>query len=414
MMKIQVVTYGVSRYSGGVLGAVSGLFTNNKFYDEDINIISFKDDMAEADRHLWGKLPIQLFRANKFLYSRKALNCLLQSDADILHMECLWRWPQRWMPIWSKYKARPIVCSPHGMLDPWIIKKQGMPKRIVAKFFFDRSLRYVDCFHALCEQELKDIRQYGIKAPVAIIPNGVDIPKEEYKQKLWRDTLKQNVRKRHLLYLGRLHPKKGIDILIESLNIIKKQHNYLLDLWHIDIVGWGDDKYVNQLKKLCRQYNLIHYISFHGEKFGEEKLKLLAQSDAYILPSHGEGLPLTVLEAWSWNLPVVMTPQCNIPQGFQYEAAIKIMDDIKSCTDGLLCLFCMSAEKLEEMGNNGFKLVKEQFCWDIAAKRMYKLYQWLLGQCEKPDFVYNSLSVGGGTLLADNAGSPLISWRTAA
>lgn len=387
-MRIQVVTYGVSRYAGGVLGAVSGLFTNKQFSDKNVNIISFKDDMSELDRHLWGSLPMRLFKANKILYSRKAKNYLMQSDADILHMECLWRWPQRWMTSWKKKKRKPVVCSPHGMLDSWIIKDQGKMKRIIAKMLFDKALESVDCFHALCKQEFEDIRQYGITAPVAIIPNGVDLPEENLKKTMWKEQTLYRTHKYHLLYLGRLHPKKGVDILLDALCLMKKYHKEKINLWHIDIVGWGDSNYVNELKLKCEQNDLSNYVSFHGEKFGEEKLRMFANSNAYILPSHGEGLPLTVLEAWSWNLPVIMTPQCNIPEGFQSQAAVKISDTVDSCYDGLMTLFSMDESALRKMGDNGYDLVCKQFSWDVVALKMIELYKWLLYRQDRPSFVH--------------------------
>lgn len=387
-MRIQVVTYGVSRYAGGVLGAVSGLFTNKQFSGEAVSIISFKDDMSEVDRHFWGSLPMHLFKANKILFSHKAKKHLMQSDADILHMECLWRWPQRWMISWKTKIRKPIVCSPHGMLDPWIIKEQGKIKRFIAKKLFDRALDCVDCFHALCIQEYEDIRHYGITAPVAIIPNGVDLPEENYKKKLWNEQALYRSNKYHLLYLGRLHPKKGVDILLDALNLVKIYHKEKIDLWHIDIVGWGDSNYIKELKRKCEQNDLVNYVSFHGEKFGEEKLKMFAKSNAYILPSHGEGLPLTVLEAWSWNLPVIMTPQCNIPEGFQCQAAVKINDTVDSCYDGLMALFSMDEVEFKRMGNNGYDLVCNQFSWDVVASKMIKVYKWLLYRQDKPTFVY--------------------------
>lgn len=129
-------------------------------------------------------------------------------------------------------------------------------------------------------------------------------------------------------------------------------------------------------------------VSFHGGLFGEEKTKMYATSDAYILPSHGEGLPMTILEAWSWKLPVIMTPQCHLPEGYDADAAIRISDNIESVRDGIVELFMMGDEERYSMGNRGYQLVKEQFTWDASARKMIELYEWLITKKNKPEFVY--------------------------
>lgn len=90
---------------------------------------------------------------------------MIATNADILHMEALWRYPHILMGIWSKYHTAPIICSPHGMLDPYIISTQGKIKRIISHLFFQKGLESVNCYHALCQKELEDIRAYGLNNP---------------------------------------------------------------------------------------------------------------------------------------------------------------------------------------------------------------------------------------------------------
>lgn len=122
--------------------------------------------------------------------------------------------------------------------------------------------------------------------------------------------------------------------------------------------------------------------------FGEDKQRMYACADGYILPSHGEGLPMTVLEAWSWKKPVIITPECHLQEGYEAEAAIRIEDNTKSVTDGLIRFLTMTEEEREKMGQNGYNLVCSNFTWDAAAKKMIELYEWLSGKRKKPDFVY--------------------------
>lgn len=381
-MRVLIFTYSISRASGGLFAAVRDLFTNEFFRRIHLKVFSFIDKYSSEDVVTWKNIPVQLFKSKWFLYSTKARKSVLNEEADILHMEGLWRFPQFYISAWKRKKNKPVVCSPHGMLDPYIITSQGRLKRMIAKLFFQKSLNDVTCYHALCEKELQDIRSYGLKQPVAIIPNGINISANR------NNYVKENDKK-HLLYLGRLHQKKGLDLLIMALGNIKKTHTELLDEWKVDIVGWDDEGFRSKLEKLVCDEGLEDVITFHGSLFGEDKEKIYALSDAYVLPSHGEGLPMTVLEAWSWKLPVVMTPKCNIPEGFKADAAIYIEDNVKSIEEGLMQLFQMTDSERENMGERGYYLVKKDFTWNASAQKMIALYEWLIGKGAKPEFVYD-------------------------
>lgn len=382
-MNILVFTYSVTRTAGGVFDAVRELFTNQAFKSQNLKILSFQDEYSDRDLLQWHDLTIQLFNAGFLLYSTKAKHTLLNTQADILHMEALWRCPQLWMADWKKqYPNRPIICSPHGMLDPYIIQSQGKFKRIISNLFFQKGLEAVDCYHALCQKELEDIRAYGLKQPVAIIPNGINMP----------DTAKNFERKdnkKHLLYLGRLHRKKGVDMLLKAMAQIKEEKPDLLGNWHVDLVGWDHENCRTELERIVHEGHLESRVTFYGGLFGDDKLRMYATSDAYILPSHGEGLPMTILEAWSWKLPVIMTPKCNIPEGFEANAAIRIEDTVESVKQGLMKLLSMNIEQRKKIGINGYQLVKEKFTWDASANKMIQLYTWLLGNTAKPSFVFD-------------------------
>lgn len=380
-MNILIFTYSVTRTAGGVFDAVRDLFTNAVFVKHRLKIMSYYDKEIENDLPSWKGLDIKLFNAGPLLISQKAKEALLKENADILHMEALWRYPQLLMSVWKRHKKAPIVCSPHGMLDPYIIRSQGKLKRLLSNLFFQKSLESVDCYHALCQKEYEDIRKYGLKQPVAIIPNGINMPAPNLK-------FEKTDNKKHLLYLGRLHKKKGVDLLIKAIADIKNENAALLDNWQIDLVGWDHENCKAELEKIVSENHLEDMVVFHGGLFGKDKQRMYAIADGYILPSHGEGLPMTVLEAWSWKLPVIMTPECHLPEGYDAEAAIRINDNVVSVKEGLMKFFGMDDEERKAIGQRGYDLVSEKFTWDASAKKMIEVYEWLLGKSEKPDFVY--------------------------
>ena len=128
-------------------------------------------------------------------------------------------------------------------------------------------------------------------------------------------------------------------------------------------------------------------ISFLGPKHGADKDALLNRADAFVLASHSEGLPMAVLEAWAYRKPVLMTPQCNLQEGFVAGAAIRTQPDSRSIAEGLEILFSMSDSELRRMGLRGRRLVEERFTWPQVALNMKEVYEWMLGGGSPPSCV---------------------------
>ncbi|MCB1809832.1 MAG: glycosyltransferase, partial [Candidatus Competibacteraceae bacterium] len=121
--------------------------------------------------------------------------------------------------------------------------------------------------------------------------------------------------------------------------------------------------------------------------FNENKAASFTRADAFVLPSFSEGLPMAVLEAWSYSLPVLMTPQCNLPEGFEAEAAIAVMPEVSGIAAGLSTLFNLPESERLAIGQRGYKLVTERFTWTTVAAQMYAVYAWVLGQGAQPSCV---------------------------
>ncbi len=379
-MNCKVVVPSISRLNGGVKPAVNGLY--NSFADKSsIEVLSLIDDYYFEDKEDFSNIDVVGFETYPFNYSPQLMKYLDNCNMELFHLHTLWRHPHLLMS-WINKKQIPIVCSPHGMLDPYIIQMQGKLKRFASSLCgFDKALKKVDVYHALCKKELEDIRAYGIKSPVAIIPNGVDLP--DYVPEKREDDYK------HLLFLGRVAPKKGVQLLLPAVIDLMKKANGPLDGWILDIVGWDDGNLMTTLKEMVDSVNLQNRIIFHGSLFGKDKDFQLYNCDAFVLPSYGEGLPISVLEAWSWRKPVLMTDFCNIPEGFTHEAALKTELTVDSLKENLVNLCSLSETELNKIGNNGYKLVASQFTWSLAANKMQKLYDWLLEKTNStPDFVY--------------------------
>ncbi len=375
--KVTYVTSSISRAGGGVSNAARELalaILNGGRCS--VSVVGLRDPHAHADLRLWGDISVQTHAVrgpSSFGYSPHLLDALLRSNPDILHIHGLWMYPSVAATRWSG-PHKPYVVSPHGMLDPWALNNSRWKKRISAALYERRHLRGASCLHALNIAEAEAIRAYGLKNPICIIPNGIELP-EVPKQRTGQPT-------HTLLYLGRLHPKKGLPNLLEAWSLVHKEADE--SRWRLAIAGWDQNGHQRDLEALSARLKIESTVSFVGPKFGESKTACFGEASAFILPSLSEGLPMVVLEAWSWGLPVLMTPRCNLPEGEAAGAALMMDVDADSIAATLRRLFSMCDLNCETMGVNGRRLVEERFQWPQIAKQMADVYDWALGLGPKP------------------------------
>jgi poly(glycerol-phosphate) alpha-glucosyltransferase len=378
---------------------------------------------------------------------------------DLVHTHGLWIFPSIATNQYCHPRGVPYVISPHGMLDPWAVRHSRWKKAIAHFFYEGAHLREAFCLRALCEAEARAIRQLGLKHPIAVIPNGIDLPVFQNAETLKTEMLKPEEQKgenrrqkignkaefqlsafpisafadgrKVLLYLGRIHPKKGLVNLIKAWSVASKEQrartskpqapSSTRDEWVLAIAGWDQGGHEAELKRLATElgipwadlrenstFKTQHPTSngkaesrkqkadfsvsafqrssvlFLGPQFGGDKTACYRNCDGFILPSFSEGVPMVVLEAWAHGKPVLMTPECNLPAGFARGAAIRIEPNVESIEAGLRELFQAPNSALQALGDNGLQLVREQFAWPVVAAEMSRLYEWALGGGDKP------------------------------
>jgi len=269
------------------------------------------------------------------------------------------------------------------MLDRWALHHGKWKKRAGGLLYEFWHLRRAACLHALCEPELEAIRAFGLRNPVCVIPNGVEVVKPQpSRPAAWRAGIPEEAKV--LLYFGRIHPKKGLPNLCQAWTALSLAEPRKLDNWHLVIAGWDEDGHRAQLEaSLPRETG--NRIRFIGPQFGADKEATLNSSDAFVLPSLSEGLPIAVLEAWAHSLPVLMTPNCNIPEGFSAGAALPIKPAPDDIARQLCVLFAMSDQQRHSIGRRGLQLVSTRFNLTSIAAQMAAVYLWIIGLGPRPD-----------------------------
>ncbi|MCX6972985.1 MAG: glycosyltransferase [Verrucomicrobia bacterium] len=389
-----------SRVDGGIFEAELALQRQlAQFSGVEVDVVALRDEFTDADAPRWLPLKPQVGEVmgpRGFGFS-PGLDEAMTSSVDVGYCAALWKYPAWAFLDWQKRTEKPAVVAPHGSLDAWALQNSKWKKRIAAAIFKDRQLRNATCFRALCSAEADSIRAYGLKQRIEIVPNGVELV-----EVLTTEDTEGTEGKKRLLFLGRIHPKKG---LIGALRAWADSQNSKSGIknfkdWQLVIAGWDQGGHEGELRALCSELGLTvmqrskHVpcsataqeaegadVVFYGPAFRQEKEQLLRRADAFVLPSLSEGLPMSVLEAWAYGLPVVMTPECHLPEGFASQAALEIRNGKTgdSKWSGLQQLLDMSDSDRIEMGRRGRRLVEEKFTWPKVAAQMKALYEEILG-----------------------------------
>ena len=368
----------------------------------DIKVFGPSDQFSDEDVGRWEPVSVSIFKPvwpEAFGYSSLYMEALHEYAPEVVHTHGIWVYPSMAARRYCLETGATSIISAHGMLDPWALNNSKWKKVIAYALYEQAHLENANCLRALCTSEAESIRKIGLKNPIAVIPNGIDLPKGEPSVPApWQGCLEAG--RKVMLYLGRLHPKKNLKELVRAW---KASIGPETSEWLLVVCGWDQGGYENELKALATELELAWEdlreqkspgspppsILFTGPQFNEAKSAAYFNSHAFILPSLSEGLPMVVLEAWAYGLPVLMTPECNLPEGVAAQAALEIGQTAKDITTGLKTFFSLSEAERTEMGNYGRKLIQAKFTWESIALEMRVLYEWMLGAGNPPPCIWS-------------------------
>jgi poly(glycerol-phosphate) alpha-glucosyltransferase len=379
----------ISRNAGGLFHSVRQLsLAMNALPDVEVEVFGLMDQYAQEDLVAWDGVKTHLLDQRGpriFGYAPKLRIALSDAQLDVLHVHGIWMYPSVASRRWAAKTGKPYMVSPHGMLDPWAVRNSGWKKRLAGWLYEDAHLQGAACVRALSESEAQAIRGYGLRNPICIIPNGMALPDSAVSgAPPWQGKIPAGAKV--LLYLGRLHPKKGLPILLKAWAAIRESGD-LEGNWHLAIAGWDQGGHEQELRTLADDMGIKDSVHFVGPQFGGDKHACYSHADAFILPSFSEGLPMVILEAWAYGLPVVMTPQCNLPEGFASGAAVRVEAEADSIASGLIGFLALADHERKAMGARGRQLVEDKFAWARIAEQMLSVYRWVLGGGAKPGCV---------------------------
>jgi len=400
MIKSAHLTASVSRKAGGLFDAVLRVVQTQQQQGMAVKVFGLWDEFADADCKAWSPVPVAAFKSSWPKVIGRSTDFLRELNAfapDISHTHGLWQYSSIAAKNYSRKNNRPYLISPHGMLDPWALRNSRWKKKIAYALFERDHLHGARCLRALCASEAGSIRQLQLKNDIAIIPNGIDLPVDSApSEPPWKNFVEPG--KKVLLFLSRIHPKKNLINLLKAWAENKKSEE-----WVLAIAGWDQGGHEQELKQLATELKLVWSdvrtlnsenkfpsVIFLGPQFNAAKAACYHYCAAFVLPSVSEGLPMVVLEAWANAKPVLMTPECNLPEGFSAGAALRAETTEASLVAGLNELQHMTDAERMAMGNRARDLVVERFTWSRVAQQLQSVQEWILGGGPKPDCILDA------------------------
>jgi glycosyltransferase involved in cell wall biosynthesis len=305
--------------------------------------------------------------------ARLAFRKVVEASAGV-HIHGLWEQSTLIAARAARNATKPYVVSAHGMLQPWALNNKRWKKAIYGALIERANLKRARCLHALTSAEAQDYRSYGLSNPIAVIPNGVGLPAQSDGE-MFLSRFPALRGKRLILFLSRIHFKKGLDILCRAWASAAKR-------WpdaQLVLAGPDFENTRSAIEALVESFGLRERVTFTGMLDNTIKWSALSAAECFVLPSYSEGLSVSVLEAMGMGLPVIVTKQCNLPEVQERGCGWVIEPDANQLAEALHeCLDAPSAA-MARMSASGRLLVQNKYSWSIVGKQMSALYSWMQG-----------------------------------
>ena len=314
-------------------------------------------------------------RSLELLLPTRARICLKKTvqKMDVLQVHGLWTGHSAATLRFARKFRTPVIVSAHGMLDGWALRNKWWKKLPYSILVERPRLTRATCLRALTRIEADNYRAFGLNLPVAVVPNGMTAPPPVSSREFL--ALHPELEgKKILLFLGRLHRKKGVDLLLKAWNSVSVR----LPDAHLVIAGPDDGPLGARLRESLSTSG-SNSVTICEMLAGSLKWSALAAASVFVLPSFSEGLSMAILEALCLGLPVLITRECNFREIDDLECTFLVRPTVSSIAEGLVDVLSRSSDELRTRGQVGVKFVKERYLWPLVGECMADVYDWMRG-----------------------------------
>jgi glycosyltransferase involved in cell wall biosynthesis len=302
---------------------------------------------------------------------------------DLIHTNAIFSYAT--LPAyWACQKERiPYIVTPRGMLEPWALSYKAWKKRFYYSLLEKPALNRSHAVQMLASTEAEGAKSLNLKTPIVIVPNGIH--REDFETltnpELFYEQFPIARHKTLILFLGRVDPKKGLDLLATAFGKINSQFPQA----HLIIAGPDNVGFLPVAKNYFAQTGCLDAVTFTGMLTGDLKYSALAAASLYVAPSYSEGFSMSVLEGMASGLPCVITTGCNFPEAAEAQAAYVVDINAEAITNALIdCL--QNPQRAKQMGTRARQLIFEQYTWERIALKMANIYSSII---ERDSLPYN-------------------------
>lgn len=295
------------------------------------------------------------------------LACYLKGY-NLVHIHSLFSWPATSAAFWCRRYQIPYIVRPYGTLNRWGREnRHPWLKKISLKWIESRILAHASAIQYATEEEHQEAIEAGVRGKSVVIPNMLD-------KKIISLPISMRGLHPHFLFLSRLHPKKGCDLLLPAFARVKCRYSDSV----LIIAGDGSRDFVKRLQRETIRLGIEQNVTWTGFLEGEEKWKAFASADIFVLPSYSENFGIAVAEAMSCGIPVIISNRVGIHQDVsRSEAGIVVEPNIGQLADAMTKLL-ERPELRKKIGENGRRLVEEKFTPEKVIPQIVELYEKVL------------------------------------
>lgn len=313
------------------------------------------------------------FREKRWGYSKAISQALNKVErVDVYHIQGIWLHYGFITAQYAKNHKLPYIITLHGTLYPEALTHSSLVKKIALNLYQRRQLQEAACIHATCMEEMEHYRALGFTNPVAVVPCPMEC--DDKVEALYTRDMKR------VGYLGRVHPRKHIERLLEIWYCLKEPGELL-------IIGDGAPEYMQFLKMETERLKL-QKVKFEGFVTGEKKNRLLASLTCLVVPSDFENFGMIIPEALLQEVPVIASTGTPWEILETYGCGRWVNNDTDTLTKTIQDLLDLDQKTLHDMGQKGRKLVVEKYTLEAVSFQMKQMYNWIMGERDKPDFIY--------------------------
>lgn len=319
-----------------------------------------------------------------FIISLPLLNWLIQhiADYDIVHTHTVFAPIVSFIHWLCQVRRIPYIMTPHGMLEPWALSYKAWKKRTYYNLLELPALQKASAIHVIANVEAYNVKSLGFEHLVTV-PNGIhrqefeNFPEAEVFYQRFPETRSKTL----ILFLGRIDPKKGLDLLAPAFATVHAKFPHT----HLVVAGPDNIGFLSTAQHYFLQAGCLDAVTFTGMLTGELKYASLAVANLFVAPSYSEGFSMSVLEGMASGLPCVITAGCNFPEAAMAKAAQVVDINTDGIANALIqCLSCPQQSKA--MGDRARDFIFQNYTWEIAAEKLVKLYQAIIDRKPLPDY----------------------------